>query len=543
MRRISDRAGRCRRRRTPAGLPLGFEVRGCRHGGPRFASPLRPRSSRDARRVTRRVPTAPLHGEVWRPGNQILPDTYGNSFRDSGIDARDRRFRRRRVRRSGRRSPARGTAERRSSRTSASWRSIAARLRASIRPGGIAPSGPSKATCSAGRWRPEISTTTAAVSSPTVPGSISVRSRRGNGRDPPVRGRLLRPESAGGRQRNPGRQRRHHQSVRRSRSEPQRGPHQDLAIGVPFDGSPSPAAQRRGLDRRPVRQHHRPGLRRLAVPERESRNSNFPTASAHLGATLAAGFFDDDDFEDLAVGAPDKTVSGTVGAGAVRIFYGGAAGLSTTGPCTSPTTWSAALSARTTASAPPSRPAISTSRCSGSGWLLQRPRGRHSGGTRVRDRRRPVRQRRRGPRLGGGLDTSDFYSSDQTGTGDSGLHSRAERPLWLDARCRRTRRSDRTDLVVGVPNEDSNRGMIDLMFGGESGLPSHRGSSAPRAASSRSAREQRPVRRRDRRRPIRRRFPRRPRGRRFGPRSRLRPELRTRSGRLRRPLRGRLRIR
>jgi hypothetical protein len=49
-----------------------------------------------------------------------------------------------------------------------------------------------------------------------------------------------------------------------------------------------------------------------------------------FGAALAAGDFGGDGRDDLAVGAPDDSVSGHIGAGAVSVFYGRAHGLSRT---------------------------------------------------------------------------------------------------------------------------------------------------------------------------------------------------------------------
>jgi hypothetical protein len=52
-----------------------------------------------------------------------------------------------------------------------------------------------------------------------------------------------------------------------------------------------------------------------------------PEGDDRFGSALDAGFFNDDDFMDLAVGAPGETVGGDVAAGAVNVFYGSAAGL------------------------------------------------------------------------------------------------------------------------------------------------------------------------------------------------------------------------
>ena len=55
-----------------------------------------------------------------------------------------------------------------------------------------------------------------------------------------------------------------------------------------------------------------------------------PEDGDQFGTALAKGFFNDDDFVDLAVGAPGEDVGRTDAAGVVTVFYGSAAGL--TGP-------------------------------------------------------------------------------------------------------------------------------------------------------------------------------------------------------------------
>lgn len=56
-----------------------------------------------------------------------------------------------------------------------------------------------------------------------------------------------------------------------------------------------------------------------------------PVAQAHLGNALASGDFDDDGYDDLAIGLRGQVVAGQSGAGAVMVVYGTAAGLAAPG--------------------------------------------------------------------------------------------------------------------------------------------------------------------------------------------------------------------
>lgn len=51
------------------------------------------------------------------------------------------------------------------------------------------------------------------------------------------------------------------------------------------------------------------------------------TANARLGASMAVGNFNNDDYQDLAVGAPGANVEGQPGAGAIFMYLGGPGGL------------------------------------------------------------------------------------------------------------------------------------------------------------------------------------------------------------------------
>jgi len=55
------------------------------------------------------------------------------------------------------------------------------------------------------------------------------------------------------------------------------------------------------------------------------------SAGDRFGWSLAAGDFDDDDFDDLAIGAPFRDVGAELDAGQVHVLYGSASGLTATG--------------------------------------------------------------------------------------------------------------------------------------------------------------------------------------------------------------------
>ena len=90
-----------------------------------------------------------------------------------------------------------------------------------------------------------------------------------------------------------------------------------------------------------------------------------------FGTALAKGFFNDDDFVDLAVGAPGEDVGRTDAAGVVIVFYGSAEGL--TGPAATSSSrptrrtatasvppWTAATSRATASTTWPSAPPART---------------------------------------------------------------------------------------------------------------------------------------------------------------------------------------
>ena len=65
----------------------------------------------------------------------------------------------------------------------------------------------------------------------------------------------------------------------------------------------------------------------------QSGTPSSPEAMDHFGKSLAVGKFNSDNFDDLAVGAPDEDITGTTysNAGAVIVYYGSASGLTTSG--------------------------------------------------------------------------------------------------------------------------------------------------------------------------------------------------------------------
>jgi len=70
------------------------------------------------------------------------------------------------------------------------------------------------------------------------------------------------------------------------------------------------------------------GLTHMGAVVRTAQSIGAPvTAGMHFGAALASGDFNDNGFDDLAIGAPDAPVSGTADVGRVFILPGSAAGL------------------------------------------------------------------------------------------------------------------------------------------------------------------------------------------------------------------------
>jgi hypothetical protein len=69
----------------------------------------------------------------------------------------------------------------------------------------------------------------------------------------------------------------------------------------------------------------------LAAPARAQWLVDQAAAFDRFGSAVAVGDFDDDGFDDLAVGIPGEDHSGVYGAGAVRVYYGGGSGFGSGG--------------------------------------------------------------------------------------------------------------------------------------------------------------------------------------------------------------------
>jgi hypothetical protein len=57
-----------------------------------------------------------------------------------------------------------------------------------------------------------------------------------------------------------------------------------------------------------------------------------PEDGDHFGASLAAGDFNGDGFDDIAIGAPNESVEGVAGAGSVNVMYGSSSGIQIADP-------------------------------------------------------------------------------------------------------------------------------------------------------------------------------------------------------------------
>jgi len=104
----------------------------------------------------------------------------------------------------------------------------------------------------------------------------------------------------------------------------------DLAVGVPYEDAGST------LDTGVVHVFYgsSTGLRTDdSVTFRAGFGGVLGTESAgdRFGWSLAAGDFDDDDFDDLAIGAPFRDVGAELDAGQIHVLYGSASGLTATG--------------------------------------------------------------------------------------------------------------------------------------------------------------------------------------------------------------------
>ena len=95
----------------------------------------------------------------------------------------------------------------------------------------------------------------------------------------------------------------------------------DVAIGCPGDGSGAV---------RVFRGNRGPLIRATRLTQTAPALTAEPVPADAFGASLAVGDFDDDGYEDLAIGAPNKATSTLAEVGTVLVAYGGPLGLSLT---------------------------------------------------------------------------------------------------------------------------------------------------------------------------------------------------------------------
>jgi len=104
----------------------------------------------------------------------------------------------------------------------------------------------------------------------------------------------------------------------------------DLAVGMPFDSGPV-AAPVPGAGAVVVYFGRAAGLLAVATPRLlPQTGSGYEPFDSH-GHALASCDFDDDGFDDLAVGAPDESIGATASAGAVFVYTGRPGGPVTSG--------------------------------------------------------------------------------------------------------------------------------------------------------------------------------------------------------------------
>ncbi len=105
----------------------------------------------------------------------------------------------------------------------------------------------------------------------------------------------------------------------------------DLAIGAPYDDVTVSAIERLDAGAVTIVYGSRNGLTQLGAQVcTASSIGQTSTADARFGAALAAGDFNGDLYDDLAIGAPFETVGQATLAGRVYILHGGANGLAST---------------------------------------------------------------------------------------------------------------------------------------------------------------------------------------------------------------------
>ena len=102
----------------------------------------------------------------------------------------------------------------------------------------------------------------------------------------------------------------------------------DIAVGAPYEDVTYGGQSRH--DAGAVQIFHVVGasvLPEQVLSQADVPSLSVPEADDHFGWALAAGNFNGDSYDDLAVGVPDEGVAGAEDGGIVEVFYGGSTGL------------------------------------------------------------------------------------------------------------------------------------------------------------------------------------------------------------------------